>query len=189
MEIRKMTCPKCGGAVRPDGNLTGGVCPACGMKFGLGAETPLTVPEAAPVTPVPALTPDDYRPGAPAARGRLSMADQKRENARKEEAASRAEAANRAAVEAAQSEKTPGQSSLTAQRLKSAFRAINAKQWMRADATLNDILAVEPDNEEALRGKRLVAAHKTDEPEPAPAPAEPIRPVKLCCRKFHFCSQ
>lgn len=178
MEIRKMTCPKCGGAVRPDGNLTGGVCPACGMKFGLGAETPLTVPEAAPVTPVPALTPDDYRPGAPAARGRLSMADQKRENARKEEAASRAEAANRAAVEAAQSEKTPGQSSLTAQRLKSAFRAINAKQWMRADATLNDILAVEPDNEEALRGKRLVAAHKTDEPEPAPAPAEPIRPAE-----------
>ena len=178
MEIRKMTCPKCGGAVRPDGNLTGGVCPSCGMKFGLGAETPLTVPEPAPVTPVPALTPDDYRPGAPAARGRLSMADQKRENARKEEAANRADAANRAVAEAAQSEKTPGQSSLTAQRLKSAFRAINAKQWMRADATLNDILNVEPDNEEALRGKRLVAAHKTDATEPAPAPAEPVRPAE-----------
>ena len=175
MEIRKMTCPKCGGAVRPDGNLTGGVCPSCGMKFGLGADTPLTVPAAAPVTPVPAPSADDYRPGAPAARGRLSMADVKRENARREDAARAAEAANRAAIESAQSERKPGQSSLTEQRLKSAFRAINAKQWMRADATLNDILKVEPDNEEALRGKRLVAAHKTDLPEPAPAPAEPAR--------------
>ena len=189
MEIRKMTCPKCGGAVKLDGNLAGGVCPSCGMKFGLGADAPLTVPETKPVAPTPAIGENDYRPGAPAARGRLSMADQRREDARRSEAARLAEAANRAAKEAAQSEKTPGQSSLTEQRLKSAFRAINAKQWMRADATLNDILKIEPDNEEALRGKRLVAAHKTDlpeekpaqpdsprtsEPTPAPAKAEPI---------------
>ena len=175
MEIRKMTCPKCGGTVKLDGNLAGGVCPSCGSKFGLGSEAPLTVPESKPAAPVSAPSADDYRPGAPAAKGRLSMADQKREDARREEANRAAEAANRAAKEAAQSEKKPGQSSLTAQRLKSAFRAINAKQWMRADATLNDILKVEPDNEEALRGKRLVAAHKTDLPEQAPAPAEPIR--------------
>lgn len=189
MEIRKMTCPKCGGAVKLDGNLAGGLCPSCGSKFGLGADAPLTVPEAKPAAPAPAIGENDYRPGAPAARGRLSMADQRREDARRSEAARQAEAANRAAKEAAQSEKTPGQSSLTEQRLKSAFRAINAKQWMRADATLNDILKVEPDNEEALRGKRLVAAHKTDlpeekpaqpdapraaEPTPAPAKAEPI---------------
>ena len=38
MEIRKMTCPKCGGAVKLDGNLAGGVCPSCGSKFGLGAD-------------------------------------------------------------------------------------------------------------------------------------------------------
>lgn len=175
MEIRKMTCPKCGGAVKLDGNLAGGVCPSCGSKFGLGADAPLTVPEAKPAAPAPAVGENDYRPGAPAARGRLSMADQRREDARRNEAARQAEEANRAAKEAAQSEKTPGQSSLTNQRLKSAFRAINAKQWMRADATLNDILKVEPDNEEALRGKRLVAAHKTDLPEEKPAPAEPIR--------------
>ena len=175
MEIRKMTCPKCGGAVKLDGNLAGGVCPSCGSKFGLGADAPLTVPEAKPAAPAPAIGENDYRPGAPAARGRLSMADQRREDARREEAARLAEDANRAAKEAAQSEKTPGQSSLTEQRLKSAFRAINAKQWMRADATLNDILKVEPDNEEALRGKRLVAAHKTDLPEEKPAQAEPTR--------------
>ena len=175
MEIRKMTCPKCGGTVKLDGNLAGGVCPSCGSKFGLGSEAPLTVPEAKPAAPVAPPSADDYRPGAPAAKGRLSMADQRREDARREEANRLAEEANRAAKEAAQSEKTPGQSSLTEQRLKSAFRAINAKQWMRADATLNDILKVEPDNEEALRGKRLVAAHKTDLPEEKPAPAEPVR--------------
>ena len=175
MEIRKMTCPKCGGTVKLDGNLAGGVCPSCGSKFGLGSEAPLTVPEAKPAAPVTAPSADEYRPGAPAARGRLSMADQRREDARREEADRAAEAANRAAREAAQAERTPGQSSLTEQRLKSAFRAINAKQWMRADATLNDILKVEPDNEEALRGKRLVAAHKTDLPEEKPAPAEPVR--------------
>ena len=103
------------------------------------------------------------------------MADQRRENVRREEAARAADEANRAAKAATQA-KTPGQSSLTEQRLKSAFRAVNAKQWMRADATLNDILKTEPDNEEALRGKRLVAAHRTEDlPVETPAPVEPIR--------------
>ncbi|MBP5427969.1 MAG: hypothetical protein J6Z04_01620 [Clostridia bacterium] len=175
MEIRKMTCPKCGGAVKLNGDLAGGACPSCGMKFGIGSAAPLTVPE----TKTPVASPDpgvgDYRPGAPAARGRLSMADQRRENVRREEAARAADEANRAAKAATQA-KTPGQSSLTEQRLKSAFRAVNAKQWMRADATLNDILKTEPDNEEALRGKRLVAAHRTEDlPVETPAPVEPIR--------------
>ena len=176
MEIRKMTCPKCGGAVKLDGNLGGGACPSCGMKFGLGSAAPLTVPETKTSVPSPDPGVGDYRPGAPAARGRLSMSDQRREAARREEAARLADEANRAAKEAAQTERTPGQSSLTEQRLKSAFRAINAKQWMRADATLNDVLKMEPNNEEALRGKRLVAAHKTEDlPAEAPAPAEPAR--------------
>ena len=86
MEIRKMTCPKCGGTVKLNGDLAGGACPSCGMKFGIGSAAPLTVPE----TKTPVASPDpgvgDYRPGAPAARGRLSMADQKREDARREEA-------------------------------------------------------------------------------------------------------
>ena len=91
MEIRKMTCPKCGGTVKLDGNLAGGVCPSCGSKFGLGSEAPLTVPETKPAAAVSAPSADDYRPGAPAARGRLSMADQKREDARREEAARQAD--------------------------------------------------------------------------------------------------
>jgi len=171
MEIRKMTCPKCGGAVKLNGDLAGGVCPSCGMSFGLGSAAPLTVPEAKPAVSAPTPEADDYRPGAPAVRGRLSASDERREAARREEAARAAEEANRAAKEASLSEKDPVQASLTAQRLKTAFRAINAKQWMRADAILNDILKAEPSNEEALRGKRLVAAHKTDQPEAASAEA------------------
>jgi len=176
MEIRKMTCPKCGGAVKLDGDLAGGVCPSCGTKFGLGSAAPLTVPETKTSAPAPEPAVGDYRPGAPAARGRLSMADQRREQEKNDAATRAAEEANLAAKEASLSEKDPGQSSLIGGRLKTAFRFINAKQWMRADAVLNDVLKMEPGNEEALRGKRLVAAHKTEDlPKETPAPAEPVR--------------
>ena len=147
MEIRKMTCPKCGGAVKLDGDLAGGVCPSCGAKFGLGSAAPLTVPQTKPSTPAPDPGVGDYRPGAPAARGRLSMADQRREQEKSDAAARAAAEANLAAKEASLSEKDPGQSSLIGGRLKTAFRAINAKQWMRADATLNDVLKMDPANE------------------------------------------
>ena len=165
MEIRKMTCPKCGGTVKMDGNLTGGVCPSCGMQFGLGNQAPLTVPETQPVVSAPDPGADDYRPGAPAARGRLSFSDEERERVRREAAERSAKEANRAAKEVAQAEKDPAQASLIGERLKAAFRAISAKQWMRADAILNDILKYESDNEDALRGKRLVESHRTELPK------------------------